>query len=151
DRLAGIDRLDKRDLVGARLDCVGDLVQEPASFVAGRLRPAGTERLHRGLRGAVNLGGTAARDLRDHRIVDWRQRFEGPPAARIRLAVDQMRNRALAEALQEALRARDRLVERPAHAAEACRSRMPLRSSRVSGSISWISTVSASGRALNTG
>ena len=84
-------------------------------------------------------------------IVDRRVRLEGRAGARVLLAVDQVRDWLVAESLEEAFGARDRLVERVAHAAAAFRSRMPLRSSRVSGSISWISTVSASGRALNTG
>jgi hypothetical protein len=77
------------------------------------------------------------------------------PLPGVRLAVDQVRDRLVAEAFEEILRTGDCLVERAAHAAlascaAALRSRRPLRKSRVSESISWISTVSASGRALNT-
>jgi hypothetical protein len=107
DRLAGIDRFDERDLVGARLDGIRDLVQELAARVAGCLRPAGTERLGRSLGGLVDLGRAAARDLRDHRIVDWRKGLEGLAAAAVRLAIDQVRDRSLAETLQEAFGASD--------------------------------------------
>jgi hypothetical protein len=88
DRLPGIDRLDQRDLVGARLDGVGDPVQQRAPFVAGGARPAGAEGFRRGPRGPVDLGSAAARDLRDRHVVDRRLRLEGASVARVGLAVD---------------------------------------------------------------
>jgi hypothetical protein len=136
DRLPGIDALDIGDLVGARLDRIGDSVQHLAPMIAGCPAPAGAKRPGGGFRRAIDLGGTAARDRRDHAVVDRRLRLEGLTTARIGLAVDQMRDRLVAEALQEPVRLGDRLVERVAHAALALRSRMPLRSRRVSESIS---------------
>ena len=41
DRLAGVHRLDERDLLGARLDRVGDRVQHVAALLARRVAPCG--------------------------------------------------------------------------------------------------------------
>ena len=76
DRLAGIHALDQRDLLGARLDGVGDGVQDGAALGAGTARQAGKRR-GRGLGGGVDVGGIAGGDLREHRIVDRAERVEG--------------------------------------------------------------------------
>ncbi len=111
DRLPGIHALDVGDLVGTRDDRIRDLVQDGTALVARRVTPAGAERLHRGLRGAVDFGGAAARDIRNRRVVDRGRGLEGFTAAGIGLAVDQMRHDVLAEAREVLFGKRDGVVE----------------------------------------
>ena len=139
DRLAGIDRTRparsrRRAPRSRRRSCAGACARSSpvvrdqpvrnalvAAFAARSISaapPRATLRDHRSCRSANAVSKVCA-------------------AAGVRLAVDQVRDRLVAEALQEFLRARDRLVERACSCGARRRSRMPLRSSRVSGSISW--------------
>ena len=76
DRLAGVVAFEHRDLVGMRLDGVGDLVQDGLALAGIELAP-GLERGLGRLRGRVDVGGVAARDRGDHRVVDRRRGLEG--------------------------------------------------------------------------
>ena len=70
--LAGVDAFQHGDVVGARLDRVGDRVQQLlARSPPAMSRQAGKARCG-GLGGAVDVLGSAARDLRQHRVVDRR-------------------------------------------------------------------------------
>ena len=96
DRLAGIHALDQRDLLGARLDGVGDRVQDGAALGARHGAP-GRERRGRSLGRRIDVGGIAGGDLRQHRVVDRAQRLEGLARAALhRLAGNEMPDRCRA-------------------------------------------------------
>ena len=64
DRLAGVLRLEAAELVGTRLDGVGELEQHPAALGRGRVLP-GLERGRGGVRGAIDVLGAGRLDLGD--------------------------------------------------------------------------------------
>jgi hypothetical protein len=77
DRLAGIHALDERDLLGARLDGIGDGVQDGAALGPGDRAPR-RERRGGSLGGGVDIRGVAGGDLGQHRVVGGAERLEGP-------------------------------------------------------------------------
>ena len=64
DRLAGVLRLEATELVGARLECVGELEEHPAALGRGRVLP-GLERRGGGVGGAVHVLRARRLDLGD--------------------------------------------------------------------------------------
>ena len=64
DRLAGVLRLEAAELVGPRLDGVGELEQQPAALAGGRVLP-GLEGGRGGVRGAIDVLGAGRLDLGD--------------------------------------------------------------------------------------
>ena len=75
DRLAGVHRLDQRDFVGARLDGVGDAVEQSLAPVAIHRAP-GREGGFGGSGGGGDVGGLATGDTGKGFQVDGRDRLE---------------------------------------------------------------------------
>jgi hypothetical protein len=100
-RLAVVEALELRELVGVRLEEVGELPEQAAAVRRRHRRPrAGIERAARGAHGALHVLAIAFRDLRDHlarRRVVARERLAG--SGLDPLAVDQHRAAAGDETL----------------------------------------------------
>ena len=74
-RLAGVDAFQYGDIVGAILDRVGDAVQQLLAHGSGHRAP-GFEGFTRNRGGAVDVLGSAAGNVCQHRAVDRRFRFK---------------------------------------------------------------------------
>ena len=74
-RLASVDALQHGDIVGARLDRIGDRVQQLAPLGRRHVAPR-RKRCLGGFGGAVDVRRRAARHLRQHRVVDRGGRLE---------------------------------------------------------------------------
>ena len=107
DRLARVERLEQRDLLGARLDRAGDRVQQRAPVLARQVAPRG-ERVLRGVGGRRDVGRVAGLDLGEHAVVDRRARRErAAGGGRARRAGDEMPDAVAREPRDELLRLRD--------------------------------------------
>ncbi len=153
DRLAGVHALDQRDLVGARLDGIGDPVQDslPLGSPACRVQPGNARlaaRAARSISAAPPRATVASTALSTGDSVSNVRPSPASGVPSIRCATGRSRKRARC-----AVGLRDVLVERRAHARpRARRARAGRCASRGnSGSISWTSIVSARGRAANAG
>ena len=75
-RLPGIDAFEHSDVVGARLDGIGDAMKQ---FLAFRRRhvPPGREGALCGLGGMIDVVGVAARDIGQYGVVDGRGGVKG--------------------------------------------------------------------------
>jgi hypothetical protein len=114
DRLARVERLEQRDLFGARLDRVGDRVQPLTPLAARQVAPR-RERTLRRVGRCRNVGRAAFGHGREHGVVDRRARVERSARLRRALrAVDEILHAALAVAREILLGLRGIVLERRA-------------------------------------